>query len=138
MPREIWEYIAHHGVLSAWNLPSEQRAKLDNGLLKMQTAEVAAGGKVDLPSGLLAGPGIYGQKGIYKFRVNGKQALRVMVCLGPQALDTRWTALATAIKKDNDTSVEKVAAVTATTRMAQLKAGTAKSLLYHPTRKKPT
>jgi hypothetical protein len=136
MPRAVWEFIEHNGgLLSESDLPNEQRAKLDNVLLKMETAEVAPGGKVHLPTKMLAGPGIHGQRGIYKLRVSGNQALRVMVCLGPMEPAQRWTALSMTAKKDNDTSSEKVAARSAATRMAQLAAGTATSREYRPKRK---
>jgi hypothetical protein len=107
MAREIWEAFENDGdaVVSRWpKLSSETLAKLDSKLEMLQNAEVGPGGKVLLPSKLLAGPGVYGQSGIYKLIINGKQAIRPMLCLGPQKPASEWTILARATKKDNDTS----------------------------------
>ena len=122
MARSVWETTENNGdlVISDWDIPSEIAGKLESRLHLLRRAEVDAAGKVNLPHGALAGPNIYGQKWIYKLKVNGKQALRPMVCLGPSNKEREWTALARAREQDNDTSEQKSAAVTAASRRQQI------------------
>ena len=121
----IWEALENNGkgVVSDWDLPKEQAAKLDNKLNMLRNAEVDARGRVNLPPGLLDGPGVWKQQHIYKFRARGKQALRPMLCLGPVDLKAEWTVLARAREQDNDTTEQKTAAKTATVRRAEILAG---------------
>ena len=132
MLRSVWEALENNGdgVVSDWNLPSAERAKLETKLDMLAGAEVDPAGKVNLPSGMIVGPHIHKQTGIYKLIVNGNQALRPMICLGPTANDKEWTVLARARKQDNNTGPEKAAAVTATTRRAEILGRTRKRKIF--------
>lgn len=132
MARDVYEALENNGrkVVSDWDIPSDLRAKLERKLDMLASAEVDASGKVTLPTGTLAGPNIYNQQWIYKVIVNGNQALRPMVCLGPADRDTEWTVLARAKERDRDTREQKAAAATATLRRQEILDGTRQRVLF--------
>lgn len=123
MARSVWEALENNGagVVSGWpGVGPEAAAKLDQKLDMLRNAEVDAAGRVNLPQDLLAGPGVYQQKWIYKLKVKGQQALRPMLCLGPQLPEYEWTVLARATERDRDTRKSKAAAKVATVRRKEI------------------
>ena len=92
--RDVWEALEPdgEGVVTHWRLQVEQRAKLDAKLDMLRAAEVdELTRQAHLPPNLLAGPGINGQKWIYKLKIKGRVALRPMLCLGPVETRGEWT-----------------------------------------------
>jgi len=100
--RKIFEWLdaRGNGVISDARLQVQQRAKLDQKLGMLRRAEVDQFGRVNLPEGLLAGPGVYGQKWIYKLKLQGNVALRPMLALGPVDREREWTVLFVAEERD--------------------------------------
>ena len=102
--RKIYEAAENNGarVISDWEYYKTHEAKIDQKLHMLQAAEVdPKTRKAVLPQDLLAGPGVYGQKWIYKLKIKGDVALRPMVCLGPRDHDAEWTVLFRAVEKGN-------------------------------------
>jgi len=130
--RRIWEARESAGkhVLSDWDVPKEQQAKLDIRLRLLRTAEVDTAGRVALPPAMLEGPGVWGEPFIYKIRLHGKQALRPMLCLGPVNAEKEWTVLARAREQGNNLTNQRQAAKTATTRRIEILNGTRGRRLY--------
>lgn len=110
--RRVYEWInsSGEGVVTNWGLQAKQSTKLDSKLALLRHAEVSTSGKVDLPPGLIGGPGIDGYSSIYELKVHGNVALRPMLCLGPINRDSEWTVLARAVEKDNKLKPPDVAA----------------------------
>ena len=100
--RALWEWLDNsgHGEYTDWQLQPPQRAKLDQKLEMLRTAEVDSAGRVSLPTNLLAGPGYKKQKGIYKLKVHGNVQLRPMVTLGQIGDGEGWAILVRAVEKD--------------------------------------
>lgn len=108
-------------MLSDWGIEKAQAGQLDAKLTALSKAEVdPTTGKVKLPTGLVAGPHVWGQKWIYKLRINGRVALRPMFCLGPIKNADEWTFLARAREVGNDTTEQKAAAATAASRRTEV------------------
>jgi hypothetical protein len=126
MARTVWEAVVNgDGIISDWpKLPHQTRAILESKVDMLRRAEVDESGKVTLPQGAISGPGVFGQAGIYKLRVNGSWAIRPMLCLGPVDRDLEWTILARAREQNNDTSEQKAAAKLARERIPRIVAGT--------------
>lgn len=122
MPRDVYETLENNGdgVVSEWDLPSEIRAKLEQKLHMLPAAEVDKSGKVNLPFGLIAGPGVWEQEWIYKLKIGGRQAIRPMLCLGPANRESEWTVLARAREQDGDTREQKAAAARAAKRRQEI------------------
>lgn len=116
--RKIYEWIdgAGRGVITDWELQVAQQAKLDEKLQMLRRAEVDRVGRVTLPQSLLVGPNVYGQKWIYKLRVQGNVALRPMLALGPLDRETEWTILARAVERDRRTEPANAAELAETRR----------------------
>lgn len=76
--------------------------------------------QANLPQGLLAGPGVYGQVWIYKLKLKGNVALRPMLCRGPFS-DNEWTILSRAKERD-DVLIPANAADVAEERRLQIRA----------------
>lgn len=93
-----WIDARGRGVISDWDLEVRQQAKLDSKIDMLRNVEVDQAGRVNLPVDLLAGPGIYGQKWIYKMKIHGSVALRPMLALGPLNRDAEWTFLVQAVE----------------------------------------
>lgn len=93
----LYDYVGPRGdndfKLWSWRLQKADLARL-NRKLKMLEDNGA-----DLPTGLLAGP-IKGHAHIYKLRINGRVALRPLLCKGPIDNDTEFTLLMGAFEKD--------------------------------------
>ncbi len=132
MLRTVWEALENNGggVVTDWDIPPEQAGKLESKLDLLRAAEVDGSGRVNLPHKLLAGPGVFKQKWIYKLLINGKQALRPMLCLGPADREGQWTVLARATEKNNDTAPQKAAAATAAKRRGEVLSGARKRRVY--------
>lgn len=99
-------YEAEHSpgkwVVSDWGLQKSHEAKLDVKMAMLFRAEVdPKTRKCSLPTGLLAGPGVYGEKWIYKLKVRTNVQLRPMLCLGPKEPDKQWTVVARATEVQN-------------------------------------
>lgn len=102
--RKILETLENNGesVISDWGYYKQKEAKFDRKIHMLQQAEVdTRTGRVNLPQNLLAGPGVYKQKWIYKLKLHGDVQLRPMLCLGPKDRETEWTLLSRAIEKDS-------------------------------------
>ena len=102
----LLEYVdGDQRVLSDWSLQSVQRARLDQRLDMVRSVGLS------LPPNLVAGPGIDGERHIYKFKVKGNVQLRPLLCRGPQDGRTELTFLARAIERDDILEPAGVAAV---------------------------
>ncbi len=127
--RKVLETLEDNGegVITGWDYNTgEQEAKLDRKMDMLQVAEVdLVTGKAVLPQDLLAGPGVYGQKWIYKLKIKGNVALRPMLALGPIDKTLEWTFLSRAVEKDGVTRPSgKKAAATAESRRLEVLAKT--------------
>jgi hypothetical protein len=130
--RKLYEWIdsSGDGVVSGWKLQERQSAKLDSKLPLLCRAEVSPGGKVDLPPGLIGGPGIDGQSWIYELKIHGNVALRPMLCLGPISRDREWTILARAVEKDRVLKPSNAAAMAEARRQDIIKNPDNRRLLW--------
>jgi hypothetical protein len=100
--RKVYEAVEDNGegALTDWEYFKTQEAQIDRKLHMLQQVEVnSKTGKAECPQDVLAGPGVYNQKFIYKLQTRGNVALRPMVCLGPVTRDAEWTVLTRAIEK---------------------------------------
>ena len=70
----------------------------------------------DLPTGLLAGP-IRNQAHIYKMRINGRVALRPLLCKGPINNDEEFTLLIGATERDRQWQPRNAPATAGVRRM---------------------
>lgn len=102
--RKVYEWLDVRGVglITGRRLQADTQAKLDQKLALLRRAEVDASGRVALPPDLLAGPGVYRQKWIYKLKLHGRLALRLMLALGPIDREHEWTLLFDAVERDNE------------------------------------
>ncbi|MEK7993365.1 MAG: hypothetical protein AAB403_06120 [Planctomycetota bacterium] len=97
----LWTFVSESGrdVLKEWareaRLATRVRARLDQKLdvLRRQSFEIL------IHTHLLAGP-IAKQLHIYKLRVDGQVAVRVMLCRGPLPGEPGYTLLAGALERD--------------------------------------
>lgn len=91
----IYEYVNHKGKgeISAWRglLPRETQAKLDQYLERLEQVGVDSLHNLVAPTG---------KTHIRKLRVNGKIALRPMLCRGPEQGENAITFLVAAVEKD--------------------------------------
>jgi hypothetical protein len=96
----LWTYVhssAEPDVLHAWadseRLPSHVRALIDQKLRVLQQQPLELVRHTHLLSGPVG-------KHIYKLRVNGTVAVRLMLCRGPRAGEAGYTILACALERD--------------------------------------
>jgi hypothetical protein len=91
----LYDYVDDSGVndFKAWSSRQEKKdlARLNSKLDMLRT-------EPSLPPQLLAGP-LDGVP-IYKLRINGRVALRPMLCKGPVEKDEEFTLLFGAVEKD--------------------------------------
>ena len=98
----------------AWTLYDYRSARGENNVLewckRLQKSELARlNQKLDLLAekghelspGLLAGP-LRGWKHLYKIRVNGSVAVRLIVCKGPIRMEQEYTILFGAFERDDE------------------------------------
>jgi len=130
--RQVWEALGRNNerTISDWAISSRSRGKLRAKIDTLRRAEVSVSGKIDLPFGTCDGPSMWGQKWIYKLKVNGEEALRPMFCMGPIVMATEWTFLSRAKEKDRDTTEQKTAAAEATLTRAGILRDPTKRALY--------
>jgi hypothetical protein len=130
--RRVWEVFEDNGerTISDWDIPKRMAGALQSKVDKLRTAEVDVSGRVNLPDKMCAGPNLWGNKWIYKLRIEGQEALRPMFCLGPVDNAAEWTMLARAKEKDRDTTEQKAAAGKATLRRAEVIANTRRRVLF--------
>jgi hypothetical protein len=92
---ELYDYVARDGTnaFKAWTktLQKDELAKLNQKLDMLRR-------EPELPPLLLAGP--LERKPIYKLRINGRVALRPMLCKGPIDNDSEFTLLMGATERD--------------------------------------
>jgi hypothetical protein len=92
---KLYDYVDNRGIndFERWSLglQSSDRARLSQKLGMLQKLGP------DLPPQLLAGP-IKGN--IYKMRINGRVALRPLLCKGPINNDAEFTLLMGATERD--------------------------------------
>lgn len=99
MQNTLWAFTSKGGrdIVSEWvnavRLPTRVRAVLDQkcDVLRCQPFESVVHSK------LLAGPIA---KHIYKLRLNGTIAVRIMICRGPVAEEIEYTLLEGAVERD--------------------------------------
>jgi hypothetical protein len=93
----LYDYVDNRGLndFEAWSrgLEKPDRARLSQKLRMLETVGP------ELPPQLLAGP-IKGQSHIYKLRINGRVALRPLLCKGPISNDEEFTLLKGATEVD--------------------------------------
>jgi hypothetical protein len=97
----LWTFVSESGrdMLADWagelRLPTRVRAAIDQkaDVLRQQPFEIL------IHTNLLAGP-IAKQRHIYKLRVNGDIAVRLMLCKGPLERDDGYTILLGAVERD--------------------------------------
>jgi hypothetical protein len=99
----LWTFVSEGGrdVLRDWakevRLPTRVRALVDQkvNVLRQQPFETV------IHTHLLAGP-IAKQHHIYKLRVNGSVAVRLMLCRGPLVGESGYTLLLGAVERDSN------------------------------------
>lgn len=130
--RKLYERIdsSGDGVVSDWALETRQSAKLESKLPLLCRAEVDPSGKVNLPPGLIGGPGIDGYSSIYELKIHGNVALRPMLCLGPINRALEWTILARAIERDRSLKPSDAAAIAEARRQDIIKHPDNRRLLW--------
>lgn len=122
----LYDYLDARGVnvIKEWlgDLPKKERGKLQQ---RFDRIEKVADPVRELPRlpGLLVGPGIDGEKEIYKFQVGkskAEYALRPLACRGPFDKNTEVTLLAGAVEKNFDLKPDGIAATAERHRQAIL------------------
>lgn len=120
----VYDYVDGRGadVMEEWaaTLSTRDRAKLNNRIDRILDVKDPV---QELP-GLLFGPGIDGQKEIWKLRIGGSgsgNALRPLLCKGPFNKKTEMTLLAGAVEKDGVLEPHGIAATAEQRRQDTLK-----------------
>lgn len=94
---ELFDYCDGRGndiARATRGLQKKERAKLGEKFARLETQ-----GQDELFPSLLIGP-LHRAKHIYKIRVNGRVALRPLLCKGPQNMDQEYTILMIAEERD--------------------------------------
>ena len=97
----LWTFVSESGrdVLKEWaddaRLPTRVRALVDQKMTVLQQQPFES----LIHTNLLAGP-IAKQRHIYKLRVNGSVAVRILLCRGPLSGEFAYTLLLGAVERD--------------------------------------
>lgn len=98
MPWALYDYRDHRGdnPVRQW---CERLQKNDLARMNQRIDKLEMGGKDFCPG--LAGP-IHGWPHLYKIKVNGSVAARLLLCKGPINMETEYTFLLGAFERDDE------------------------------------